>query len=96
MSELGRFVEDEVEGLGLSVDRHSVDSEETGGKGSVDETRGWTVRMLSETRSFNNSKKRPKLGARCCISVLPVAFKASGVIASSSLAKFSTTITDSQ
>lgn len=63
MSELGRFVEDEVEGLRLSVDGHSVDFEETGGKGSVDETRGRPVRMLSETRSFNNSKKRPKLGA---------------------------------
>jgi hypothetical protein len=43
--------------------------------------------MLSETRSFNKSKKRPKLGARCCISVLPIAFKASGVIALSSPSK---------
>ena len=40
VSELGRFVEDKVEGLRLSVDGHSADSEETGGKGSVDETRG--------------------------------------------------------
>jgi len=40
VSELGRFVEDEVEGLRLSVDGHSADSEGTGGKGSVDEARG--------------------------------------------------------